>query len=78
MLDVTDMIRKPGLSKISLTHIIRMLSLKTITLGDFKLEPPSYYLNPKEETLINGLLELFSLDEVTKFNSNCKLSTRDE
>ncbi|MEQ1734388.1 MAG: GNAT family N-acetyltransferase, partial [Bacteroidia bacterium] len=52
-----------------------MLKPKTITIGDFKLEPPSFNLNPEDEKLGIELLELFSLKEVTKFNNNIELST---
>ena len=52
-----------------------MLNPKTITIGDFKLEPPRSDLNPKDEILIKELLGIFSLKEITKFNNNYKLCT---
>ncbi|HEX8517885.1 MAG TPA: GNAT family N-acetyltransferase [Bacteroidia bacterium] len=52
-----------------------MLFSKTISIDDFKLEPPRSDLNPKDEKLANELLEIFSLKEVTKFNNNYKLET---
>lgn len=55
-----------------------MLKPKTITIGDFKLEPPRSDLDPKDEILIKELLEIFSIKEVTKFNNNYKLGTHYE
>ena len=52
-----------------------MLNPKTITIGDFKLEPPRYDLDSNDEILIKELLEIFSLKEITKFNTNYKLDT---
>ena len=52
-----------------------MLKLQTITVGDFKIEPPRFDINPLDEKLIKELLEVFSLKEVTKYNSNYELST---
>jgi RimJ/RimL family protein N-acetyltransferase len=55
-----------------------MFKHKTITIGDFKLEPPSFNLDPRDQDLAKGLLEIFSLKEITKFNANYKLDTNFE
>lgn len=47
----------------------------SIIIGDFKIEPPRLDLNPKDEKLVKGLLDVFSLEEVTKYNDNYKLSS---
>lgn len=53
-----------------------MLNLKTIRIDNFKLEPPSFDLDPKNVKLTKELLEIFSLEEVTKFNDNYKLTSK--
>ena len=52
-----------------------MLKPQSITIGDFRLEPPSFDLDPKDVKLAKELLEIFSLEEVTKFNDNYKMSS---
>lgn len=52
-----------------------MIKLNTITVGDFRLEPPNAELNPHDDKLVHEFLELFSHEELTKYNENYRLSS---
>lgn len=50
---------------------------KVLTISSYRLQPFTIDLHPKYEMITDGLLDLFSRDEVIKYNLNRKLATRE-